>query len=75
MLILPDTVAQVVSFVHMSALFFLLFLPKLFDFRAPGDVGRCVCYHPHLEVFASGSQEGVVRIFHIPTTTVLAEHR
>ena len=59
----------------MATLLFFFFPLKLFDFRAPGEVGRCVCYHPHMEVFACGFQGGVVRVFHIPTTTVLAEHR
>ena len=34
-----------------------------------------MCCHPSKEVFACGFQTGAVRVFHTPSTTLLAEHR
>ena len=48
---------------------------QLFDFRVPGEVANCVCFHPSQPAFAAGFQSGALRLFHTPSTTLLGEHR
>lgn len=48
---------------------------QLFDFRSTGDMPKCVSSHPTKSVFACGFTSGAVRVFHTPSTKVLAEHK
>ena len=48
---------------------------QLFDFRSVSEAPLCVSHHPEQQVFACGFSSGAVRVFHTPTTAVLAEHR
>jgi WD40 repeat protein len=48
---------------------------QLFDFCAPHDCPCCVAYHPVRNCLACGFASGAVRIFHVSSTRLLAEHR
>lgn len=48
---------------------------QLFDFRAPNDAPSCVVYHSNKQIFTCGFNSGAVRMFHIPSTAMLAEHK
>lgn len=50
-------------------------LCQLYDFRAPNESPCAVAYHPHQQTFACGFRNGAVRIFHIGTASMLAEHK
>ncbi|XP_068672849.1 WD repeat-containing protein 90-like isoform X2 [Montipora foliosa] len=49
-------------------------LAQLFDFRAPGEVPCAIAYHPLQQCFACGFMSGSVRVFHVGSTNLLAEH-
>ena len=50
-------------------------LAQLFDFRAPGEDPCTIAYHPQQQCFACGFVDGNVRVFHVGTTNLLAEHK
>ena len=50
-------------------------LAQLFDFHAPGEVPCAISFHPQQQCFACGFLGGSVRIFHVGTTNLLAEHK
>ena len=47
---------------------------QLFDFQAPSEVPCAIAYHPRQQCFACGFVSGSVRVFHVGTTSLLAEH-
>ncbi|RMX43573.1 hypothetical protein pdam_00010827, partial [Pocillopora damicornis] len=49
-------------------------LAQLFDFQAPGELPCAIAYHPQQQCFACGFMSGCVRVFHVGTTNLLAEH-
>jgi len=49
-------------------------LAQLFDFQAPGELPCAIAYHPRQQCFACGFMSGCVRLFHVGTTNLLAEH-
>ncbi len=49
--------------------------PQMFDFRSPEDCAGCVSMDPGGKVFACGFSSGAVRVFQLPSTTMIAEHR
>lgn len=49
-------------------------LAQLFDFQAPGELPCAIAYHPRQQCFACGFISGCVRVFHVGTTNLLAEH-
>ena len=49
-------------------------LAQLFDFQAPGELPCAIAYHPRQQCFACGFMSGCVRVFHVGTTNLLAEH-
>uniref|UniRef100_A0A3B4DWF8 WD repeat domain 90 n=1 Tax=Pygocentrus nattereri TaxID=42514 RepID=A0A3B4DWF8_PYGNA len=50
---------------------------QLYDFVSDedDDAPCSVAFHPSLPVFACGSSSGTVRVFDIPTSSLLAQHR
>ncbi|XP_076826631.1 WD repeat-containing protein 90 [Brachyhypopomus gauderio] len=50
---------------------------QLYDFvsEEDGDSPCSVTFHPSQPVFACGSSSGTVRVFHIPTSSLQAQHR
>ncbi|KAI4898063.1 hypothetical protein NFI96_018064 [Prochilodus magdalenae] len=50
---------------------------QLYDFVSDedDDAPCSVAFHPNLPVFACGSSSGTVRVFDIPTSSLLAQHR
>ncbi|KAK6171134.1 hypothetical protein SNE40_019389 [Patella caerulea] len=50
-------------------------LQQLYDFSAAKECPCTISYHPSKQVFACGFENGIVRIFNVSTTTMLAEHR
>lgn len=49
-------------------------LAQLFDFQAPGELPCAIAYHPRQQCFACGFMSGCIRVFHVGTTNLLAEH-
>lgn len=47
---------------------------QMYEFDAPGETAVCVCYHPTQHVIACGFESGAVRVFHIPSTSMLEEY-
>ncbi|XP_052262541.1 WD repeat-containing protein 90-like isoform X2 [Dreissena polymorpha] len=50
-------------------------LQQLYDFSAPNECPCTISYHPSRQIFACGFESGVVRVFNVQTTTMLAEHK
>ncbi|XP_069124737.1 WD repeat-containing protein 90-like isoform X4 [Argopecten irradians] len=50
-------------------------LQQLYDFSAPDECPCIIDYHPSRQVFACGFESGVVRVFNVQTTTMMAEHK
>ena len=48
---------------------------QLYEFTAPGEVSRCVAYHPTEHVIACGFDNGCVRVFNVPATAMLHEYQ
>ncbi|XP_060777132.1 WD repeat-containing protein 90 isoform X2 [Neoarius graeffei] len=50
---------------------------QLYDFVSDdhNDTPSSVAFHPRMPVFACGSSSGTVRVFDIPTSSLLAQHR
>lgn len=51
------------------------FLFQLYDFSAPNECPCAISYHPSRQIFACGFESGVVRVFNVQTTSMLAEHK
>ena len=49
-------------------------LAQLFDFQAPGELPCAIAYHPRQQCFACGFMSGCIRVFHVGTANLLAEH-
>ncbi|XP_070579992.1 WD repeat-containing protein 90-like isoform X2 [Ptychodera flava] len=64
-----------VSMDHTIRIWDLDNLQQLFDFSAPRECPCALTYHPSLQVFACGFDNGCVRVFNVATTSLLAEHR
>ena len=52
-----------------------LSLFQLYDFSAPNECPCAISYHPSRQIFACGFESGVVRVFNVQTTSMLAEHK
>ncbi|PFX32008.1 WD repeat-containing protein 90 [Stylophora pistillata] len=63
-----------VSFDESIRIWDLDTLAQLFDFQAPGELPCAIAYHPQRQCFACGFMSGCVRVFHVGTTNLLAEH-
>ncbi|WAQ96619.1 WDR90-like protein [Mya arenaria] len=50
-------------------------LQQLYDFSAPNECPCTISYHPSRQIFACGFENGVVRVFNVQTTSMLAEHK
>ncbi|XP_053384270.1 WD repeat-containing protein 90-like isoform X2 [Mercenaria mercenaria] len=50
-------------------------LQQLYDFSAPNECPCTISYHPSRQIFACGFESGVVRVFNVQTTSLLAEHK
>ncbi|XP_056017616.1 WD repeat-containing protein 90-like isoform X2 [Ostrea edulis] len=50
-------------------------LQQLYDFSAPNECPCAISYHPSRQIFACGFESGVVRVFNVQTTSMLAEHK
>ncbi|XP_048238655.1 WD repeat-containing protein 90-like isoform X1 [Haliotis rufescens] len=50
-------------------------LQQLYDFSSPQECPCAISYHPSRQIVACGFQNGVVRVFNVQTTSILAEHR
>ncbi|KAK3091415.1 hypothetical protein FSP39_019740, partial [Pinctada imbricata] len=50
-------------------------LQQLYDFSAPDECPCCIAYHPSRQIFACGFESGVVRVFNVQSTSMLAEHK
>lgn len=50
---------------------------QLYDFVSDdhNDAPSSVAFHPRMPIFACGSSSGTVRVFDIPTSSLLAQHR
>ncbi|XP_047667072.1 WD repeat-containing protein 90 isoform X2 [Tachysurus fulvidraco] len=50
---------------------------QLYDFVSDdhNDTPSSVAFHPRMPIFACGSSSGTVRVFDIPTSSILAQHR
>ena len=48
---------------------------QLYDFSAPNECPCAISYHPSRQIFACGFESGVVRVFNVQTTSMLAEHK
>lgn len=54
----------------------LLLLKKSYDFRGHEDLASCVCIRPSGgNLLACGFTSGAVRLFQLPSTSMLAEHK
>ncbi|XP_071815143.1 WD repeat-containing protein 90-like isoform X2 [Apostichopus japonicus] len=58
---------------HTIRLWDLDSLQQLFDFHSPVECPVSVCYHPTIQSFACGFDNGVVRIFSVQSTSLIAE--
>ncbi|ESP04065.1 hypothetical protein LOTGIDRAFT_230310 [Lottia gigantea] len=50
-------------------------LQQLYDFSSAKECPCTISYHPLKQVFACGFENGIIRIFNVSTTTMLAEHK
>ncbi|XP_041363253.1 WD repeat-containing protein 90-like isoform X2 [Gigantopelta aegis] len=50
-------------------------LQQLYDFSTPSECPCAISYHPSRQIFACGFENGVVRVFNVQTTSMLAEHK
>ncbi|XP_077979468.1 WD repeat-containing protein 90-like [Glandiceps talaboti] len=64
-----------VSMDHTIRIWDMDTLQQLFDFSAPRECPCAISYHPTLQVFACGFDNGCVRAFNVSATSLLAEHR
>lgn len=50
-------------------------LQQLYDFSAPSECPCTISYHPSRQMFACGFENGIVRVFNVQTTSMMAEHK
>lgn len=46
-----------------------------YEFDVPGEVVQCLACHPSQSDVACGFRNGKVRVFHVPTTSLIQEHQ
>lgn len=48
-------------------------MEQVYEFDSPSEVSRCVAYHPTDHVIACGFDSGVVRVFDVPSVSLICD--
>ena len=72
---MPGLTVRLILRLTFRHLFKFFIISQLYDFTAPKECPCSIAYHPRLQIFACGFESGIIRIFNVIATSMIAEQR